>query len=151
MYGGGGITPDVIVPDDTLSTAEQEFYRAVAVPKAQLWFTTLNAYAFELKGSPHDYTITPAWRAELRHRLTAAGVTIDAKYEPVAPKILDRELDRRVSRLVLGDGGAKQRNLADDHQLARAVALLSASRSQTALLIAAQQVSSATKTVQPRQ
>ena len=25
VYGGGGITPDVIVPDDTLSTAEQQF------------------------------------------------------------------------------------------------------------------------------
>ena len=30
VYGGGGITPDVIVPDDTLSTAEQEFYRATS-------------------------------------------------------------------------------------------------------------------------
>jgi len=34
VYGGGGITPDVIVPDDTLSSAEQEFLRSLA-PKAQ--------------------------------------------------------------------------------------------------------------------
>ncbi|MEO6879206.1 MAG: S41 family peptidase, partial [Gemmatimonadaceae bacterium] len=33
VYGGGGITPDVIVPDDTLTTAEQKFTRAVA-PKS---------------------------------------------------------------------------------------------------------------------
>jgi carboxyl-terminal processing protease len=136
VYGGGGITPDVIVPDDTLSTAEQEFYRAMA-PKAQAFITTLNSYAFELKGSSRDFTITPAWRTELRRRLTVAGVTIDPKYEPVVTKLLDRELDRRVARLVLGDAGAKQRNLQEDHQLYKAVALLTSNHTQTALLATA--------------
>ncbi|MEO8335920.1 MAG: S41 family peptidase [bacterium] len=137
VYGGGGITPDVIVPDDTLSTAEQEFYRAMA-PKAQAFITTLNQYAFELKGSPRDFTVTPVWRTELRRRFTAAGVTIDPKHEPVANKLLDRELDRRVARLVLGDAGAKIRNLQDDHQLSKAVSLLTSSRTQNALLATAQ-------------
>jgi carboxyl-terminal processing protease len=137
VYGGGGITPDVIVPDDTLTTPEQEFYRAMA-PKAQAFITTLNQYAFELKGSPRDFTVTPAWRAELRRRFTAAGVTIDPKYDGVATKLLDRELDRRVARLVLGDAGAKIRNLQDDHQLSKAVALLTASHTQNALLATAQ-------------
>lgn len=146
VYGGGGITPDIIVPDDTLSTAEQEFYRSVAV-KAQAFFTTLNQYSFELKGSPRDYTITPAWRAELRKRLASAGVTIDPKFEPAATKLLDRELDRRVSRLVLGDGGAKQRGLPEDHQLSRAVDLLSTTHTQTALLAAAQVTPISTKSV----
>ena len=136
VYGGGGITPDVIVPDDTLSTPEQEFYRAVA-PKAQAFITTLNQYAFELKSSPKDFAVTPAWRTELRRRFTVAGVIIDPKFEPVVPKLLDRELDRRVARLVLGDAGAKQRSLDDDHQLSRAVALLTTSHSQNALLAAA--------------
>ncbi|MEP6989634.1 MAG: S41 family peptidase [bacterium] len=136
VYGGGGISPDVIVPDDTLSTAEQEFYRAVA-PKAQAFITTLNQYAFELKGSPRDFTVSPAWRTELRRRLTAAGVTIDPKHEAVANKLLDRELDRRVARLVLGDAGAKQRSLGEDHQLSRAVDLLTAAHTQNALLAAA--------------
>jgi carboxyl-terminal processing protease len=137
IYGGGGVTPDVIVPDDTLSTTEQEFYRAIA-PKAQPFITTLNQYAFELKSrATPDYTITPEWRAELRRRLTASGVVIDPKYEPAATRMLDRELDRRVSRLVLGDAGAKRRGLAEDHQLARAVALLTTARSQDALLASA--------------
>jgi carboxyl-terminal processing protease len=137
VYGGGGITPDIIVPDDTLSTQEQDFYKAMAL-KAQAFVTTLNHYAFELKGSPKNFTVTPEWRAELRRRLTAAGVTIDPKMEPVAQKLLDRELDRRVARLVLGDAGAKERYLADDHQLSRALALLSTSHSQAALLASAQ-------------
>ena len=137
VYGGGGITPDVIVPDDTLTTAEQDFYKSMAT-KAQAFITTLNQYAFELKGSPRDFTVTPAWRAELRKRLTAAGVTIDPKFEPVATKLLDRELDRRVARLVLGDAGAKVRSLQEDHQLSKAVELLNASRTQGALLATAQ-------------
>jgi len=137
VYGGGGITPDIIVSDDTLSTMEQEFYKSVA-SKAQAFITTLNQYAFELKGSPKNYTITNEMRTELRRRLTAAGVTIDPKVEPVAPKVLDRELDRRVARLVLGDAGAKERFISEDHQLARALSLLSAARSQASLLATAQ-------------
>ena len=137
VYGGGGITPDLIVPDDTLSTAEQDFLKSVA-PKAQAFVTVLNQYAFELKGSAaRDFTVTPAWRTELRRRLGAAGVTIDAKYEPAATTILDRELDRRVARLVLGDAGARRRSLADDQQLARAVGLLAAASSQEQLFAAA--------------
>jgi carboxyl-terminal processing protease len=137
VYGGGGITPDLLVADDTLSTAEQEFLKAVA-PKAQAFVTVLNQYAFELKGSAaRDFTVTPAWRAQLRQRLGGAGVTIDPKYEPAATRILDRELDRRVARFVLGDAGAKRRALADDHQLARAVSLLAAASSQEQLFAAA--------------
>ena len=38
VYGGGGITPDVIVQDDTLTTTEQQFTKLVA-PKSQDFFT----------------------------------------------------------------------------------------------------------------
>ena len=54
-----------------------------------------------------------------------------------ATAMLDRELDRRVARLILGDAGAKRRALADDHQLARAVAMLTTAHSQQALFAAA--------------
>ena len=143
IFGGGGITPDVIIPDDTLPTAEQEFLRALA-PKAQAFVTTLNQYALDLKASSSPtFVVTPAWRAELMRRLTVAGVTIDSRFASVAPVVLDRELDRRVARLVLGDAGAKRRTLATDHQLARAVSLLAASRTQAALLAAARDMPSA--------
>jgi len=133
IYGGGGITPDVIVPDDTLLTSEQQFLRAIA-PKAQQFVTVLNQYALDLKKTAtKDFTVTPAWRSELRRRLGDAGITIEPKYEPAATTVLDRELDRRVARLILGDAGARQRNVSEDHQLARAVAMLSNARSQEAL------------------
>ena len=148
VYGGGGITPDVIVPDDTLSTIEQDYYRAVA-PKAQPWITTLNQYAFELKGSPKTFTVTPEMRAELQRRLMTAGVATDPKFDGVAAKLLDRELDRRVARLVLGDAAAKERGLAEDHQLTKAVQLLTAARTQDALLAAAHTTAAASRTAAP--
>lgn len=136
VYGGGGITPDVIVADDTLSSAEQEFLRSLA-PKAQSFVTVLNQYAMELKQTARrDFTVTPEWRGELRRRLGAVGLTIDARHEAIATKVLDRELDRRVARLLLGDAGARQRSASEDHQLARALALLSTARSQDALFAA---------------
>jgi hypothetical protein len=137
------------VPDDTLATTEQDFLKSIA-PKAQAFVTVLNQYAFELKGSAgRTFTVTPAWRTELRRRLGAAGVTIDAKYEPTATRILDRELDRRVARMVLGDAGARQRTLAEDHQLERAVSLLGAARSQEQLFAAAGVTSAAAAQQRP--
>ena len=47
VYGGGGITPDVIVQDDTLTTAEQQFTKAIA-PKGQDFITVLTDYSMEL-------------------------------------------------------------------------------------------------------
>lgn len=133
VYGGGGITPDVIVPDDTLLTSEQQFLRAIA-PKAQQFVTVLNQYALALKPvAPKNFTVTPAWRAELRRRLGDAGVTIDPKYDSAATRVLDRELDRRVARLVLGDAGERQRSVSEDHQLSEAIALLNNARSQEQL------------------
>lgn len=152
VYGGGGITPDVLVADDTLSTTEQELLRAIA-PKAQAFVTVMNQYAFELKSAATPtFTVTPAWRAELRRRLAAAGVTIDPKFETVANSVLDRELDRRVARNLLGDAGAKRRALAEDHQLSRAVSMLEQARSQGELFAAAQVTASAAKVAPaPRQ
>jgi len=138
VYGGGGITPDVIVPDDTLTTTEQELLKSLA-PKAQAFVTVLNQYAFELKSSAtRNFVVTPAWRSELRRRLTAAGVSFDQRFDAAATALLDRELERRVARLLLGDAGAKQRAMAEDHQLARAVSLLKNARTQQDLFASAQ-------------
>ena len=57
VYGGGGIRPDVIVPDDTLTTIERDFLRAVA-PKLQAINTVLQDYALQLKGTvSRDFTV----------------------------------------------------------------------------------------------
>ena len=138
VYGGGGITPDVIVGEDTLTKHEQDFYRSIA-PKAQALQTVLSKYVLELKSqvkSP-DFAADPAWTAELIRRLDAAGVKIESAYGDVAPALLGRELDFRVARTAFGDAVAKQRDLSRDRPLSEAVRLLHGRASQQAVFAAA--------------
>ena len=70
------------------------------------------------------------------HALEAADVKFDAKHDAGARAFLSRDLANRVARMSLGDAAAKERTLAEDHQLSRAIELLHASRTQAQLLAA---------------
>ena len=58
------------------------------------------------------FTVTPAWRAELRRRMIAAGVPFEPRYDSVATKLFAEELDRRVTRRAFGEAEAKRRALS---------------------------------------
>ena len=137
VVGGGGIRPDILITDDTLSTIEKEFYRAVA-SQGQLVNTVLQDYSLELKGtvSP-DFKLPAEWTTELMRRLTAAGVKVEAKYAAIEREALTRDLANRVARLSFGDAVAKARSLNEDHQLSKAIELLQRSTTQAQLLAAA--------------
>lgn len=137
VYGGGGIRPDIVVADDTLSALELGFLRSVAA-KSQTINTVLQDYALELKGTvARDFVVPPAWTAELMRRLAAAGVKIDAKYDATSRVFLMRDLEQRVVHLAFGDVAAKARSLSSDHQLTRAIGLLQHATSQAQLFAAA--------------
>ncbi len=130
VYGGGGITPDVIVQDDTLTTAEQTFAKAIA-PKSQEFFTTLADYATELgKTAPANFTVQPQWVNEFYNRLTAKGVTVDRKLYDSANRYVTRALDQRVAHYASGDSTAKRRDIAYDAPLRKAVDMLDKASSQ---------------------
>lgn len=134
VYGGGGIVPDVLVSEDTTSALEAEFLRSVA-PKGQQIQTVLQQYSLELRGSVRPgFAYQPAWNAELRRRLTAAGVSIEPQFDTLATRLFADELDHRVARRAFGDAQAKRRALSDDRALMRAIDLLRRSRSQSDLL-----------------
>jgi carboxyl-terminal processing protease len=134
VYGGGGIVPDFFVREDSISTLEQDFLRSIATKGQQLQ-TVLQQYSLELRPTvSRDFTTTPEWRAELRRRLSAAGVTVEARYDSVASRMLGDELGHQVARRAFGDAEAKKRTLRDDHALLRAIALLNKNRSQQELL-----------------
>jgi carboxyl-terminal processing protease len=137
VYGGGGITPDVIVTDDTLSTLEQQFLRTIA-PKAQIVQTALDSYAFELKGRvSRDFVGSSEWTKELTRRLAAHGVTIEPRFEGAATRLLSRELEHRVARMAFGDAAAKERDAQADRQLAQAMQLLEKAATQRELFTVA--------------
>jgi carboxyl-terminal processing protease len=124
VYGGGGVAPDVLVRDDTLTTAEQTLAKALA-PKSQDVYVTLADYALELsRGANKNFTVQPQWRDELFRRLTAKGVTLDRAQYDAASRYVDRLLEQRVARFVGGDSTAKRRDLAFDAPLRKAVELM---------------------------
>ena len=134
VFGGGGIRPDVRVPDDTVTTHEQEFFRALA-SKQQIVQRVMLDYALELKPTvSRDFTVPPPWSTELMKRLSSAGVVIDSKFDDVAAKLLTEDLARRVARMAFGDAAEKARELADDHQLLKAIEMLERSTTQSQLL-----------------
>jgi carboxyl-terminal processing protease len=137
VYGGGGIHPDIVVPDDTSPTRERDFVRAYA-PQGQAISTVLQDYAIELKGTvSRNFTVPPEWSAEAMRRLAKADVKIDAKYDSTARAFFARDLEQRIARLAFGDGAAKARTLPEDHQLQKAIALLQRSPTQAQLLATA--------------
>ncbi|HEY9514530.1 MAG TPA: S41 family peptidase [Gemmatimonadaceae bacterium] len=130
IYGGGGITPDVIVPEDTIPTAEQEFAKSVA-PKFPAMRSVLYDYSLQLKGqvSP-TFIVTPEWREELYRRLAAAKIVVDKKEYDAAAPLVNRWISTQVARLAFGDSTAFRREISNDPQLLKAKALLEKGQSQ---------------------
>ena len=137
VYGGGGITPDVIVAEDTLSTPEQTLARALA-PKIGLVFSTLQDYAMELKPTvARDFVVQPQWRDEFYNRLQRAGVALDRAQYDAAQGYVTRLLEQRVSRLAFGDSTARRREIPHDAPLRKAQEILRSAPTQRDLFTAA--------------
>jgi carboxyl-terminal processing protease len=130
VYGGGGITPDVIVADDTISTAEQEFAKSVA-PKFPALRSVLYNYALELKNQVKpDFEVKPEWRTELYRRLREAKVNVDSAEYTAAASLVDQWISNQVARLAFGDSTAFRRDIPDDPQVQKAMSLLQKGQSQ---------------------
>jgi carboxyl-terminal processing protease len=137
VYGGGAITPDVIIAEDTISTAEQALAKVLAA-KSQIVYTTLSDYALELKPAlTPNFTLQPAWREELHRRLQRNGVTVDRAIWEAGGSYVDRALEQRISRLAFGDSTAKRRFLPYDAPLRKAVELLRKGQTQRDLFTVA--------------
>lgn len=138
VYGGGGVTPDVIVHDDTLSTPEQQLIKTLS-PKGQEFSTALQDYALELSRQvPKDFQLQPAWRDELRRRVEARGVKVDSTQWQGGGRWLDQQLDFYVARFAAGDSLAKRRQLSIDAPLRKAIDMMNKGQTQKDLFSLAQ-------------
>jgi carboxyl-terminal processing protease len=144
VYGGGAITPDIIVRPDTLTTPEQKLFNAFA-PKTADVRATLMDYSLELKKTVKpDFVVPTAWREEFYRRLQAKGVAVDRNlYEQAGPEV-DRLLGNTVARLAFGDSTAKRRSVSDDNQLVHALDVIKQSNSQKDLFVIAAREQQAT-------
>jgi carboxyl-terminal processing protease len=137
VYGGGGITPDLIVASDDSVAGLLAVWRLVG-PDIAHFRDALTECALEIKAkrlvtSP-SFVVTPEMRAALWQRLRAKGVTLDrAHYDAAAPAV-DRLLGDEIARYVFGPDAAFRRQLRDDRVIAVAVDLAKGSSTQHDLL-----------------
>lgn len=145
VYGGGAVTPDVIVQPDTLSTNEQKLLNLLA-PKAQIVQGTLVNYAVEHKNKVQPgFVVSKAWHDELYDRLVAQGVKIDKSTFDAGGAEIDRLLGSSIARIAFGDSTEKRREVPEDAQLRRALEILRQSGSQRDLFALAQRQNMALK------
>jgi carboxyl-terminal processing protease len=148
VYGGGAITPDVIVAYDTISSAEQKLARTL-VPRSQDVYIVLDEYAFSLKDKvAPDFTVTPAMREEFRAQLVGKGVVVDREEWEAGRAYVTRMLGNRIARRAFGDSTAKRREIPGDVQLQTALSYLR--RSGTTADLLARAAASATPSASAR-
>ena len=130
VYGGGGITPDVIVQDDTLLTAEQVLLKALA-PKASEVETTLRDFALELsRKAPAGFQPEPTWNSELKRRIESRGVEIDDAQWQAGGRYITQRLEYFVTRYAQGDSAATRRRLKYDAPLRKALDMMNKGQTQ---------------------
>jgi len=140
VFGGGAITPDVIIPYDTMTSVEQKVNKALGT-KGQDTYITLYDFAFEEKSKVKpDFVVTPAMRDEFYNRLQKKGVVVDRKDYDAAQDYVNRLIDTRISRLAFGDSTAKRREVSEDIHLVKALDLLRKGQTQRDLFALASSV-----------
>ncbi len=134
VYGGGAITPDLLVRPDTMTTAEAELAKALA-PRSQDAYLALYDVAARLKNQVRpDFVVEPAWGEEFYRGLEARGVSLDRAQFDAGRSYVDRLIGNKVAVLAFGDSTARKRSVADDAQLNRALELIRQGRTQKDLL-----------------
>jgi carboxyl-terminal processing protease len=137
VYGGGAITPDVVVAGDTLTDADRALLKAIA-PASQSAY--LVAYAMAQQIGPtvqSNFTVQPAWRDTLLARWQAAKVPVTRAQFDAARALIDRLLVDRISELAFSDSAAFSSRVGDDRQLTRALDLMRQAHNQADLFTVA--------------
>ena len=136
LQGGGGIVPDVTLPD-TLDAGEQEFARVLGadLPKYR---DVLARFSLDLKGenviADQDFEVTDQMLAEFLERLRTRGVDMPDSVWVGARELVADQFGFEIARNVFGRKAELLRRIKNDIQVRRAVELLSAAPSQKDLL-----------------
>lgn len=134
VYGGGGITPDLVVHPDTLAGAERALMLALTRHGGAV-NQVLQEMAFDRHGEvAPGFRSSAGWRAELRRRLDARGVAVDRERWEAGAPLLDRLLEGRISEMAHGDSASFRRGADRDAQLQAAVRVLRGAPSQAEAL-----------------
>jgi carboxyl-terminal processing protease len=137
VYGGGGITPDVIAGDSTTPIAEGRLIRALG-PNVGHFRDAIADYALYLKGarlvaSP-DFVVTPAMREEVWKRMQARGIDVPRSVFDESEPLVSRLLAFDIARYVFGSEAEFRRRASVDQPLQKALELARGARTEGDLL-----------------
>jgi carboxyl-terminal processing protease len=137
VYGGGGITPDLIVANQDSASAMLAFWQSVGqdIPAFR---DALTKYALSVKArkgvtSP-DFTVTKAMRDDFWKLARAKGVSTDEAERESNARAVDDLLGYEIARFAFGSEAAFQRQVKDDRVIAAALELAEGARSEKDLL-----------------
>ena len=137
VYGGGGITPDVIAGDSTTPAVEAEFLRALGA-KTSHFRDAVTDYALYLKANSGvrtlDFVVTPAMREEVWQRMKARGIDIPRTVYDDAEPLVSRVIGFDIARYIFGGDAEFRRRASVDKPLQKALELARGARTEQDLL-----------------
>lgn len=137
VYGGGGITPDVIAGDSVAPAAETDFLRALGAQTSR-FRDAVTDYALNLKANhvitTQNFVVTPAMREEVWNRMRARGIDIPRDVFDEAQPLVERQLAYEIARYVFGSDAEFRRRAAQDKVLQKALELARGAHSEQELL-----------------
>ncbi|HSJ16447.1 MAG TPA: S41 family peptidase [Longimicrobiales bacterium] len=133
VYGGGGITPDLHVASDTVTTPEFELLKTLGAQTTQLYVAVFEQ-ARSTKGTvAPGFEIAPEWREAVYRKLVDGEATVTRAQFDAARPLVDRLLQQRVTALAFGDSAAYRTTIGYDAPVRAALELLRAGPSQQEL------------------
>ena len=137
VYGGGGITPDVVAGDSVPPAAETDFLRALGAQTSR-FRDAITDYALSLKANhviaTQDFVVTPAMREEVWNRMRARGIDIPRDVFDDAQSLVERQLAYEIARYVFGSDAEFRRRAGQDKVLQKALEMARGAHSEQELL-----------------
>jgi len=142
VYGGGGITPDVIVEPDTMSVAERELFDEIRDAEVSFYDLALR-FALTWKRShaelKPDFSVTPAMRNAFFDYLTErTDGALERSVLEDASGFLDYQLARQVAYAAFGESASIERALVRSSEVAAALEFLRQAETPAQLLTLAE-------------
>lgn len=137
VYGGGGITPDVVVTDSTL-LRQSRILAAALARKAGTFRDVLTDYALALKArgaiSSPQFSVTPTMLDDIYKQLVARGVDVPRMTYDEASPLVSQLLANDIARFVFGPEAEFRRRVASDKAIVIALELMTGVKSEATLL-----------------
>ncbi len=145
VFGGGGIVPDLIVREDTLTLAEREFFEAASEAGNRYTDVIFQFAVGQVRANPDlqlDFPITPEMNQELFDMLRQANINVTWEQFLGARRLVDRDAALQIALAKWGQAGQMQRANLEDTVVRTAVGLLQQAPNQQALFSTAERQAS---------